>query len=207
MLDQFWNYVCALCREWIALLSGGLITVALGLWERYQGKSVPGGTYGFVIGLCLFVASFLAWRKEYSANRTGPDIIMEWESSSGHQDVLTLRNIGISTALNVKVGNFSWAELTWRHSIEVQFIEPQQSVKEEPSFLWSVIPTHSDLGYMWRCLISGEDKPERLNVTATFQDRHRNLFTRTFILRHPDNLVHQRVFVDLGKLTIQRLSS
>lgn len=58
------SFVKAVVRHWITLMSGGVVTVGLGIWERETGHPVRGFVY--IIVLCSFViwACFLAWREK-----------------------------------------------------------------------------------------------------------------------------------------------
>jgi len=43
-------------------MSGGVITVALGVFERLSGKAVPLGVYVGILGFFAVLACYLAWR-------------------------------------------------------------------------------------------------------------------------------------------------
>jgi len=59
---DFRGFMRAVGKHWVALMSGGLITVALGLFERFSGKSVPLWAYAAVIVFFAFLACYLAWK-------------------------------------------------------------------------------------------------------------------------------------------------
>jgi hypothetical protein len=58
----FRAFLQAVKEHWIALMSGGVITVALGVFERFSGKNVPLWVYGFILIFFTFLACYLAWR-------------------------------------------------------------------------------------------------------------------------------------------------
>lgn len=76
-------FLRAVCRHWVALLSGGLITVALGLLERLSGRNIPLWTYGCVLTFFAFSACYLAWRD--AARRNKPNLIFEVDTTSRSQ--------------------------------------------------------------------------------------------------------------------------
>lgn len=45
-------------------MSGGIITVLLGLFERFSGKNVPLWVYATILVFFAFLACYLAWRDE-----------------------------------------------------------------------------------------------------------------------------------------------
>jgi len=51
-------------KHWSTLMSGGVITVALGIFERLSGKAIPLWVYGCVLVCFVFLACYLAWRNE-----------------------------------------------------------------------------------------------------------------------------------------------
>ena len=58
-------FLRAVLGHWVALMSGGIITVTLAVWERYKGYDVPGKLYAAIILFFVFLAGFLAWRDQY----------------------------------------------------------------------------------------------------------------------------------------------
>jgi hypothetical protein len=69
-MRDFWtdlgSYCVAVLHEWQSLLTGGLIMALVGSWEHWQQRSVPPGGYAVMAAALLFIASFLAWRKEHN---------------------------------------------------------------------------------------------------------------------------------------------
>jgi len=54
-------------------MSGGIITVALGVFERFSGKSIPLWIYGAILIFFAFLACYLAWRDSQKERTTAPD--------------------------------------------------------------------------------------------------------------------------------------
>jgi len=61
---SLWAFLREVGKHWVTLMSGGFITVALGLLERLSGKAVPLWVYGCVLVFFVFLACYLAWRDE-----------------------------------------------------------------------------------------------------------------------------------------------
>jgi len=59
-----WAFLWAVKDHWIALMSGGVITVLLGVFERLSGKGVPLWVYIGILIFFAFLACYLAWRDE-----------------------------------------------------------------------------------------------------------------------------------------------
>lgn len=202
MLKDLWGYLCALWKRWVYLLTGGTLTAALVLWERWKAEPISKGIYGVVISFFFFIASFLAWREEHVENRNGPQVVMEWDSPNrpGVHDTIRLRNIGRSSALNVRVGRFSWPELNWHRPIEIQSIHPGQESSREAQF---EVTTNNSIGYMRHVLESSTGHRDRLSIEVTFSDVNNTIFKRTFVLRRGDGMSPD-VLVDLGSLEMKR---
>ena len=185
------------------LLTGSALTALLGVWEHWQKGQLPWGYYGVFIGLCFFVASFRAWRKEYIENRKGPQILMEWNSSDRQRDTIRLRNIGNSSALNIRVGPFSWEELTWHRQIEMSSIHPNDEISQEAQFTRTTNSGIGEIGYMRYILNSSSLQRDPLSLDVTFVDINNTTFVRTFLLRHGNN-ISSVVVVELGPLAVKR---
>jgi hypothetical protein len=65
MMPPLLRFVGALFRHWVSLMTGGIIALALVLYERITGKEVPLSAYWAVATFTVVAASFLAWREEY----------------------------------------------------------------------------------------------------------------------------------------------
>jgi membrane protein implicated in regulation of membrane protease activity len=55
-------FIRAVLDHWTTLMSGGIITVLLGVFERFSGKNVPLWVYGGILIFFAFLACYLAWR-------------------------------------------------------------------------------------------------------------------------------------------------
>ena len=62
-MDQLGRWLGAVLKEWITLLTGGGITAAVGLWERYSHQPVPTAVYTATIALFVLPANFRAFQK------------------------------------------------------------------------------------------------------------------------------------------------
>lgn len=64
------NFARAAGSHWVALMSGGIVTVMMGVSERVIGRNVPLNAYLIVILLFVILACYLAWRDERNASLT-----------------------------------------------------------------------------------------------------------------------------------------
>jgi hypothetical protein len=62
-MEQVGRWLSAVLKEWVTLLTGGGITAAVGLWERYSHQPVPTFVYTVAIALFLLLANFRAFQK------------------------------------------------------------------------------------------------------------------------------------------------
>jgi len=62
--DTLWSFLKAIKVHWITLMSGGAITVAVALYERWSRQNVPTWIYVSILIVFLFWACYLAWRDE-----------------------------------------------------------------------------------------------------------------------------------------------
>jgi hypothetical protein len=58
------DFVRAVSKHWVAVMSGGVVVVVLQLIERVFGKNVPIWLYGAVVLLLVLYAAYLVWRDE-----------------------------------------------------------------------------------------------------------------------------------------------
>ncbi|HEX8136449.1 MAG TPA: hypothetical protein VF544_02555 [Pyrinomonadaceae bacterium] len=62
---DLWAFILAVLSNWVALMSGGIISVSLALWERHRKKNIPSKWYWALIAFFfVLLATFLAWRNE-----------------------------------------------------------------------------------------------------------------------------------------------
>jgi hypothetical protein len=61
---HLFTFLSAALSHWITLMSGGLITVALGIFERVTGRNIPLWVYVGIITGFAFSGCYLAWRDE-----------------------------------------------------------------------------------------------------------------------------------------------
>jgi hypothetical protein len=120
--------------------------------------------------------------------------------------LIRFRNIGKSSAVTVRVGDFSWPELYWHNPILIQSlhadgheftIQPEVNEKRRDA---------DHVGHLGHILRSAAyQNRESLSIDVTFSDANRTSFTRTFYLRAgPDAWASPGVMVELGKLTMKR---
>lgn len=60
-------FIGAVWRHWLTLMSGGLITVALGIFNYLSPWPVPKWLYGVIIVLFVVMGCYLAWRDAQTA--------------------------------------------------------------------------------------------------------------------------------------------
>ena len=58
-------FLRAVKEHWLTLMSGGVITVALGIVERLSGKNVPLWAYAIIVLAFVVLACYLAFRDEH----------------------------------------------------------------------------------------------------------------------------------------------
>src|SRR5205085_6770209 len=62
------TFIVAVISHWQAYATGGVVTMAVGLFERLSGKHLNKRTYaGLFVGVFLLVSFFMAWRDEHKA--------------------------------------------------------------------------------------------------------------------------------------------
>ena len=63
-MGEFWEYIKAVVNQWQALGTGGVITFAVGWWEKLK-RPLSKKIYTILVGgVFLFLASFFAWQEE-----------------------------------------------------------------------------------------------------------------------------------------------
>jgi hypothetical protein len=64
-MPHTWHFICAVAGHWVSLMTGGIIALALVLYERISGAEVLLSIYWAIAAFTVFAATFLAWRDEY----------------------------------------------------------------------------------------------------------------------------------------------
>ncbi len=76
--QPFFAYVIALIRHWLGwLMSSVVLGVFLNIYERVSKQSIPFQYYAMILGVGLFVASFLAWRDEWTSREKAEGFLGE----------------------------------------------------------------------------------------------------------------------------------
>jgi hypothetical protein len=205
IITDFLDWVVAVFKAWHGWLSGSAIAGAIGITQGLKLWQPRARVYvGLVVfGVCF--SFFEAWRKERVLNRNGPDVFFNWES--GHRDFMHFRNIGQTTALNVRVGEFSWPELKWRKPIELQALHCDGNNMTVESDIYKTRDDVHQLCSLGSFLGSARLRREPLLLDVSFSDSGGNRFTRTFRLR--SNIVsgvylNRQVMVEMGTLRMTR---
>jgi hypothetical protein len=60
-----WRFICAVVKHWVSLMTGGILALALVLYERTTGADVPLSVYWVIAAFTVVAATFLAWWDEY----------------------------------------------------------------------------------------------------------------------------------------------
>jgi hypothetical protein len=63
---NFWNFLRAVMRRWVALVGGCTVIVLLGVGERISGQNIPLWVYISLLGMLGMMACYLAWRDAQS---------------------------------------------------------------------------------------------------------------------------------------------
>lgn len=62
---SLWEFLRAVLRQWILLLSGGVLIVSLGIYERISQKQIPLAYYERLLGVFFLIACYRAWLREH----------------------------------------------------------------------------------------------------------------------------------------------
>jgi hypothetical protein len=118
-----------------------------------------------------------------AAAANGPDVVLDWESTSKNWDKVRLRNIGKESAFNVTLDRFSWPELSFIVPVQVNVIHPNTpDMVIEPKFSEKTSGT-SNIGCLNTVLRSPSyNSREPLEVTITFTDTNGTIFERNVVL-------------------------
>src|SRR5438552_4008429 len=64
------RFVGAVFGQWVSLMTGGAIALALVLYERATGAEVALSSYWGIAAFTVLAATFMAWRDEYVGRET-----------------------------------------------------------------------------------------------------------------------------------------
>lgn len=62
-IREIWAFIRAVTKHWIALLTGGALAAALGLWGQFKG-AITSAHYVAVLCIAIIFASYCAWKEE-----------------------------------------------------------------------------------------------------------------------------------------------
>jgi hypothetical protein len=102
------RFALSTVSHWGSLMTGGIIIAILIAYEHWKKKALSWRLYLWLMGACLFMAGFLAWKDEYNKNEGLTNEIAQWRVRSEEKDkqLLELRS--------------SKAEISRRHAIREQ---------------------------------------------------------------------------------------
>ena len=76
MLRDLKEFLAAFLREWVIVLTGGVVIALLTLYQFLTGKSVTQGVASTILALLFLVVSFRMWRKQWvEASREMPSTV------------------------------------------------------------------------------------------------------------------------------------
>jgi hypothetical protein len=119
---DLWVFLSAVFGHWIAILSGGLITVAIWFWEHRRNRSMSWIATTRVVGAVLLISSYQAWHDEYLL-RTAQDktiAAIQSELSQKTARIEDLRDNGKIEVVNGPAPMISFAGLSkivFRHGL------------------------------------------------------------------------------------------
>jgi hypothetical protein len=98
-MDELKLFARAIFSHWLTLMSGGVIIVAVGIFERVTSRNVSWSIYVTLICVLIVVSSFLAWRdkhnelldKSLEANSLKQELANEREPIRREFDAIRLR--------------------------------------------------------------------------------------------------------------------
>lgn len=120
-MDELRLFVRAIFSHWLTLMSGGVIIVAVGIYERVAGGNVPWSIYLSLICALIVIASFLAWRdKSHEVNRLKQELANEREPIRREFDAIRLRLLTSTLAPEIaqELGNLKALILSRRELLE-----------------------------------------------------------------------------------------
>ena len=105
-MDDLWLYFRAVLDQWVALMSGGIITVALALWERYQQKTISAKWYVAIIAFFVLLSMFLAWRDRQLEVRKLTQQLIDERKKNNPDLGCSIEMISTGTDLNAEQPSF-----------------------------------------------------------------------------------------------------
>ena len=91
-MDALKLFARAIFSHWLTLMSGGIIIVAVGVYERATGANVSWSIYLTLICVLIVISSFLAWRdKSREVDELKQELVNEREPVRREFDAIRLR--------------------------------------------------------------------------------------------------------------------
>lgn len=203
-MREVWPFLKSAGKIWWALVGSAFLVIAgwatksLGHPDYWIAElSLPSAV------LLLFVAAYLAWRKEYLANIGGPEILVRWSVDMIQRDVLDFRNEGTALALQIAVGPLLHPELGWSRPIYIPQLDARANRTVEADFFRFVGGGNVELGRMLHVL---HTLPESAKVSfrLSYQNLQGTRFERLFTLRIAQIGRKEEIECRPGKLEIKR---
>lgn len=131
MLHDLQDFGGGLLRRWGALLSGVVVTVALGVIPSVEGWHVPSGIWKVALVGTVLWAAFLAWRDEHRKVRK-----LEIKHDADLTKLAQLR----TTAVNLQARSFDAADRKDRSQLEEWFDDHKKWSDEVAKMLQGRFP-------------------------------------------------------------------
>lgn len=209
-LHSIYDFVLDAGTWGIASVAAAALLFVIALWEHAHDKPVPAFWFVFLTVLPFWIGAYFAWRKQYVANRNGPDIHLDWipPDRYGSRDEVRLSNTGKETATQVTLEKFSWPELSFPEPLVINAIHPNQAVVREPQFIEKAKsdPHRATVGHLSEILrsLTNHDR-EPLQVFVSFRDMNQTKFERAFVCEAgPGGEWGPLIKIRPGKLTVSR---
>jgi hypothetical protein len=203
---ELWPFLKALWSIWWTLMSTAIFTFLGILAAAMNWGNAWIYRTSFVLAIMLlFVGAFLAWRKEYRANISGPLVLLRWRSPGDvlNRDAVDVLNQGTAVALQIVLEEFSRPEFSWTHPIEIPHIDPGDKRAVQAYFSRWVAPQASEIGHL-RGVLHSLPGDEELTLTVRYTNLQGTRFRRTFLLRLVDVGRTREIECRPGKLETER---
>lgn len=203
-------FIKALLRQWWFVASTAASGIVSAVAESMQWPM--GAKVWLSLGaVFLFVAAFLAWRKEYLDNIGGPELILHWHSNprnageGARWDQVEFINRGSDIAIDIRLGDFSLPELAWTHPITVPDLETGTSHRVEAHFQRIVNQHgHVEICYLRHVLHALKEGEQPLEITLSYSNLRGTRFRRSFELLLTDVGLERVIQCRPGKLEVKR---